>query len=218
MFSLHLTRESKSGTCLTWHRVWRRVACTVIGFLVVTGYALAAPTNHTGDMNVATGLTHVSGDNTNAADIVFNALSTLGSLYKRGGDHPDAGFDCSGLVRWVFRTAIGRELPRTSFQMSHQGASIDPTQLRPGDLVFYNTLRRAFSHVGIYIGEGRFIHAPSRGRKVEIVEMREPYWQKRFNGARRVLSNEDNAPPGVVPATSTTGDAADETTIPAITR
>jgi cell wall-associated NlpC family hydrolase len=121
------------------------------------------------------------------SDVVFKAVGMIGTRYQRGGQTPDAGFDCSGFVRYVFAHVLQRDLPRTSAEMSALGDQITREQLQPGDLVFYNTLKRAFSHVGIYIGEGRFVHAPSRGRHVEIVDMADRYWQRRFNGARRLV-------------------------------
>ena len=124
---------------------------------------------------------------TSAADLVLQALGLIGTRYKFGGNSPDDGFDCSGFVRHLFGTTLGRVLPRTSFEMSRLGDKIDRPSLAPGDLVFYNTRRSSFSHVGVYIGEGRFIHAPSKGRAVEIVDMSDRYWVQRFNGARRLL-------------------------------
>lgn len=123
---------------------------------------------------------------TTVADIVFKAVSMIGTRYQRGGQSPEAGFDCSGFVRYVFAQTLQRDLPRTSAEMGAIGESVARDGLQPGDLVFYNTLRRAFSHVGIYIGDGRFVHAPSRGRRVEIVDMSVRYWQRRYNGARRL--------------------------------
>jgi cell wall-associated NlpC family hydrolase len=121
-------------------------------------------------------------------ELVLRALSLLGVHYRFGGSSPDTGLDCSGLVRHVFREAVGMVLPRRAVEISRAGEVIDPSQLRPGDLVFYNTLRRTFSHVGIYIGDGRFVHAPSRGGGVRVEEMSDSYWRTRFNGARRVLA------------------------------
>lgn len=121
-----------------------------------------------------------------AQEIVLRALSFIGVRYKYGGTTPDTGFDCSGLIRYVFNQATGKSLPGNAREISQVGASIDRTELQPGDLVFFNTLRRPFSHVGIYLGDSRFVHAPSRGGKVEIVDMSDRYWQTRYNGARRL--------------------------------
>jgi cell wall-associated NlpC family hydrolase len=119
--------------------------------------------------------------------LVMQAMSLVGVKYKFGGNSPEGGFDCSGFVRHLFDTTLARALPRTSFEMSRLGSVVTAANLAPGDLVFYNTRKRAFSHVGIYIGEGRFIHSPSKGRAVEIVDMNDRYWQRRFNGAKRLL-------------------------------
>jgi cell wall-associated NlpC family hydrolase len=122
-----------------------------------------------------------------AGELVIHALSLIGVKYKWGGNDPQAGLDCSGLVSHVFSEVTGMVLPRDSRSMSKVGAAVDKAELQPGDLVFFNTLRKPFSHVGIYIGEDRFVHAPRRGREVEVSELRDGYWKKRFNGARRLL-------------------------------
>jgi len=119
-------------------------------------------------------------------ELVLNAMAFLGIHYKYGGATPETGFDCSGLVNYVFRQAAGLALPREAQEISRVGEKVTREELQPGDLVFFNTLRRPFSHVGIYLGEHRFIHAPSRGGKVEIVDMSGHYWQRRYNGARRI--------------------------------
>ncbi len=121
-----------------------------------------------------------------ARELVIHALALIGVNYKYGGGSPDNGFDCSGLVSHVFQEVIGLALPRNSRAMSRVGEKVDETELQPGDLVFFNTRRRPFSHVGIYIGDARFVHAPSRGRDVEVSNLRSRYWNKRYNGARRV--------------------------------
>ncbi len=121
-----------------------------------------------------------------AQEVVLRALSFIGVRYKWGGSTPDSGFDCSGLIRYVFSQVTGKSLSGNAKEISQVGESIDRTQLQPGDLVFFNTLRRPFSHVGIYLGDSRFVHAPSRGGKVEIVDMSERYWKNRYNGARRL--------------------------------
>lgn len=123
-------------------------------------------------------------------NLLIHAISLIGVKYKYGGSSADAGFDCSGFVRHVFAESAGIELPRNSYAMGKLGESVAKDDLRPGDLVFYNTLRRSFSHVGVYLGEGRFVHAPSRGKSVEIVDMSDQYWKQRFNGARRLISGD----------------------------
>ncbi len=122
-----------------------------------------------------------------AQDLVLNALSLLGARYRYGGDHRSTGFDCSGFVRRVYQETLGLALPHNAAQQSREGEKVAETALRPGDLVFFNTLRRAFSHVGIYIGNGEFIHAPRPGQRVQIESLSSPYWARRFDGARRLI-------------------------------
>ena len=114
------------------------------------------------------------------------ALVTVGTRYHYGGSSPDTGFDCSGLVTHVYERAWGVELPRSTQDQRHLGRPIKRTELRPGDLVFYNTRNRPFSHVGIYLGEGDFVHAPRRGQRVRVESVNNPYWRARFSGARRL--------------------------------
>lgn len=121
-----------------------------------------------------------------AQELAMQAMGMIGIRYTFGGRNPDTGFDCSGLVRYVFDRVTGRSLPHNSFEMARMGTSVDQGQLQPGDLVFFNTRGKRYSHVGIYVGEGRFIHAPSRGGRVHIVNMGDRYWVSRFNGARRL--------------------------------
>ncbi|HET9023187.1 MAG TPA: C40 family peptidase [Burkholderiaceae bacterium] len=121
------------------------------------------------------------------SDIVVQALSLLGTPYRFGGSSPDVGFDCSGLVRHVFASVLERDLPRRSEEISGVGHAVTRAELQPGDLVFFDTLRRAFSHVAIYIGEGRFVHAPARNGRVRIEALDDRYWATRFNGARRLM-------------------------------
>ncbi len=120
-----------------------------------------------------------------ASDLVVNAMGYLGVPYRRGGTGIQ-GFDCSGFVRAMYENTLGLVLPHNAKAQAAATEKIDKTELQPGDLVFFNTLRRAFSHVGIYIGEGKFIHSPRAGGEVRIEDMRDSYWVKRFNGARRV--------------------------------
>jgi cell wall-associated NlpC family hydrolase len=121
-----------------------------------------------------------------AQELAMQAIGMIGIRYTFGGRNPDTGFDCSGLVRYVFDRVTGRSLPHNSFEMARMGTSVSQDELQPGDLVFFNTRGQRFSHVGIYVGEGRFIHAPSRGGRVHIVNMGDRYWVSRFNGARRL--------------------------------
>lgn len=121
-----------------------------------------------------------------SAEIVMTAMTLIGTDYRFGGNTVDTGFDCSGLVRYVFKEAWGKILPRTAAGMSRLGQAVTQDELKPGDLVFYNTRRRRNSHVGIYLGDNKFIHAPSTGKKVRIEDMSLAYWKARFNGARRL--------------------------------
>lgn len=125
---------------------------------------------------------------TRASDLVVNALSFLGVKYRYGGDSARSGFDCSGFVRYIYQETLGLVLPHNAAEQAREGEKISESQLRPGDLVFFNTLRRAFSHVGIYIGNGQFIHSPRPGQAVRIEDLDAPYWAKRFDGARRILT------------------------------
>ena len=121
-----------------------------------------------------------------AQDAIDQAIELLGIRYRLGGSSPETGFDCSGFVSHVFREGLGLILPRSSREMSKSGDIVKRDELRPGDLVFFNTMRNAFSHVGIYIGDNQFVHAPRSGGRVRIEDLRDGYWMKRFNGARRV--------------------------------
>ncbi|QXL84009.1 C40 family peptidase [Comamonas sp. NLF-1-9] len=119
-------------------------------------------------------------------DLVATAMGFLGAPYRRGGNSAETGFDCSGFVRSIYEQARGLVLPRKAVDQAASTEKIARQDLRPGDLVFFNTMRRAFSHVGIYVGDGKFIHSPRSGARVRVESMHQSYWQKRFNGARRV--------------------------------
>ncbi|PKO25238.1 MAG: glycoside hydrolase [Betaproteobacteria bacterium HGW-Betaproteobacteria-8] len=124
---------------------------------------------------------------TKVQDVILNALSLTGIKYRYGGTSPDTGFDCSGFVRYVFSEAANMALPHNARAISQIGRIISPDQLQPGDLVFYNTMKSSFSHVGIYLGNNRFIHAPSTGGSIHVAQMNDSYWSKRFDGARRIM-------------------------------
>ena len=129
-----------------------------------------------------------------ATDLITRSLQLIGVPYRRGGDSQEYGFDCSGLVRHVYEETFGKLLPRRADEQARSTEKITREELKPGDLVFFNTMRRTFSHVGIYLGEGKFIHAPRKGKEVEIADMRAAYWQKRFTGARRVPTETTGQP------------------------
>ena len=121
-----------------------------------------------------------------ASELVIQAMGLLGVPYKKGGTSEEKGFDCSGFVRYMYEKSVGLVLPRRAEEQAKVTEEISRSDLKPGDLVFFNTLKRTFSHVGIYVGDGKFIHAPRPGKAVRVDDMREAYWQQRFNGARRV--------------------------------
>ncbi|MCL2831055.1 MAG: C40 family peptidase [Betaproteobacteria bacterium] len=117
-------------------------------------------------------------------EVVLYALGLLETGYRFGGKNPEAGFDCSGMVAYVYSNAIGLLVGGSAADIARRGKSVGRDGLRPGDLVFFNTLNRSFSHVGIYIGEDRFIHAPSTNGSVRIDEMGSDYYASRFEAAR----------------------------------
>ena len=128
-----------------------------------------------------------------ASNLVSNAMGFLGVPYKRGGSSVETGFDCSGFVRAMYEQTVGLLLPRRADQQAAATQVIDKKELQPGDLVFFNTMRRNFSHVGIYVGDGKFIHSPRSGTQIRIEDMSVSYWARRFTGARRVTEAETMA-------------------------
>ena len=129
--------------------------------------------------------------NTTRSDYTYKQLTSyaqtlIGTPYKYGGKSPRTGFDCSGYVGHVFNKIAGVSLPHNSQQISRHGKPVKASQLREGDLVFYDTNNQSFSHVGIYLGNERFIHAPSSGGSVRVEDMKMDYWKKHYNGARRI--------------------------------
>jgi cell wall-associated NlpC family hydrolase len=137
-----------------------------------------------------------------AADMVITAMNFIGVPYRRGGNTADSGFDCSGFTRQVFESSLGMILPRRADEQAKAPGlvPIEREGLQPGDLVFFNTLKRTFSHVGIYIGDGKFIHSPRPGGEVRVEDMRFLYWAKRFTGARRAESAPETAAEVTLPA------------------
>ena len=158
-------------------------------FLIDKGLVTAA------SAPVATENGFVSQVRDKAADMVVTAMNFLGVRYKRGGTDADSGFDCSGFTRQVFETSLGLVLPRRADEQAKAAGlvKVKKDELQPGDLVFFNTLRRTFSHVGIYIGDGKFVHSPRPGGEVRVEDMRIVYWAKRFTGARRAEPVMDQA-------------------------
>ncbi|WP_119354132.1 C40 family peptidase [Azohydromonas sediminis] len=172
--------------------------------LVLAGCASAprptAPVPPAGDTAAAAAAAHPG-----LPEVVLTAMSFLDRPYVRAGNG-ETGFDCSGFTRHVFDIAAGVQLPRRAHEQAHASGLVGVPRdaLRPGDLVFFNTLQRPFSHVGVYIGEHRFIHAPRVGAQVRIEDMRVDYWARRFDGARRaVLGSAERlvrAEPALAPA------------------
>ena len=120
------------------------------------------------------------------SEALLQALLALGLDYRHGGNSPVTGFDCSGLVAHVYLEAWNIRLPRNARAQSETGTPVSLAELQAGDLVFYDTLQRPFSHVGIYLGDGRFVHAPKSGARVRIENVKSSYWSTRYNGARRI--------------------------------
>ncbi|MEJ2767430.1 C40 family peptidase [Mycetohabitans sp. B46] len=147
-----------------------------------------AQDSHQGASQTFSSNTHsfLSGMATKAGDVVVGALNMIGVRYRWGGDSPSSGLDCSGFVRYVFQDTLGLTLPRRAEEMSRVGEKVKMSELKPGDLVFFNTMRRTFSHVGIYIGDNKFVHSPSTGSTIRVDELDGGYWEKRFTGARRL--------------------------------
>jgi len=122
------------------------------------------------------------------AGISIAAMGLVGVPYRFGGNTPAGGFDCSGLIVYVYNNAAGIKLPRTVQEMSRAGQTIRNDAPAPGDLVFFNTTGERYSHAGIYVGHGRFVHAPSKGGTVRLDQMTSPYWAARYTEARRIAN------------------------------
>ena len=157
--------------------------------LLLALHALPAAADETPAVEADTYLTLPATGDEAALNIIDRALELLGVRYKRGGNTPETGFDCSGFVDHVFREATGLVLPRSSREIGKVGMPVDKEELKPGDLVLFRTVRNAVSHIGIYVGDYLFIHAPRQGEKVRLADLRERYWVKRYSGARRVEGN-----------------------------
>lgn len=156
-----------------------------IAMLVLLLSACATPGRQ--ETSATTGLTGTAPATPGAGqEFALRALGFVGVPYRWGGTSPDSGFDCSGLIRYVYEQMTGRPLPYNAYGLARIADTIDTAELQPGDLVFFNTLREPYSHVGIYVGNSRFLHAPSRGSKVQISDMNNRYWNERYNGARRL--------------------------------
>ena len=155
-----------------------------IFFLVFSGLGIAATEEQEKPSEL---LSFFERYTSSAQDLILKGFELVGVNYRRGGTNPDNGLDCSGFVQIVFSEAAGLLLPRTASEQSKVGEKVDKTELKAGDLVFFNTMRHAFSHVGIYLGDYRFLHAPRTGGEIRVDDMRQSYWKKNYNGARRVV-------------------------------
>ena len=153
------------------------------------------PAQTTGDTSASEASTSAAAEESTESPskmkrVIGQALDLIGIRYRYGSDHPSrGGLDCSGLVKYVFQRSLNVGLPHNAYAMSKLGQTVNRTDLKPGDLVFFNTLSRSFSHVGIYVGDGKFIHAPSTGKTVQVVNLNDKYWQKHYQGARRIVDD-----------------------------
>src|SRR5450830_4805 len=165
----------------TSNRFHALAACCIAVLLTACGSApMRAPDSSTAP--VAEPRSEAASEQGN--EVAIYALDMIGTGYRFGGKNPEAGLDCSGMVSYIFNRAAGLRLTGSAAEMARKGRKIDKSNLRPGDLVFFNTLNRPFSHVGIYIGDGRFVHAPSGNGKVHISRLDNPYFAPRFEMAR----------------------------------
>jgi cell wall-associated NlpC family hydrolase len=177
--------------------------------LLVAGLAIASPAVLAQDKGALPAMSFGDAAATRVKSAAVNALESaqglasaaldlIGIRYKWGGNTPETGLDCSGLVRYVFQQVTGVTLPRTAKDISRLGTDVAIADLQPGDLVFFNTRRFAFSHVGIYLGNNQFVHAPRRGREVEVATLDSGFWQRRFDGARRMAGTLPSFLPALV--------------------
>jgi hypothetical protein len=141
-------------------------------------------------------------------DMLLQAISLLGVAYRFGGSSPNTGLDCSGFIQYVFKKSLKVNLPRTAAEMSRVGRPVDKSELMPGDLVFFNTRGFNASHVGIYLGNGKFIHAPRTGKTIEVTTLNQAYWTARYNGARRVARGSGSTSSSTSTSTSTSSDSS----------
>jgi cell wall-associated NlpC family hydrolase len=202
-------------------------AALVLWVVFLTPAACLARENHPPTQSTEAAPTAAARVLQSAQDVASFALGLIGVNYRFGGETPAVGLDCSGLIRYVFQEVTGVTLPRTARELSGLGKKVAVTDLQPGDLVFFNTRRFAFSHVGIYLGDNQFIHAPRSGSEVSVVTF-STYWQKHFNGARRLVGVLPALVPTLVPnvitpaaagdlAQTEPGTAADNATAPTTT-
>lgn len=176
----------------------RLLALLLASFMV---FAYAAPDKSQGEVRPVSEVTD-DGTPTKAlatgeeavGDLLLQAMSLIGVAYRWGGSNPTAGLDCSGFIQYVFKKSLKVNLPRTAAEMGRSGRAVDKSELAPGDLVFFNTLGPRNSHVGMYMGSGKFIHSPRTGKSVEVSNLNQSYWVAHYNGARRVTRNSSSLP------------------------
>jgi cell wall-associated NlpC family hydrolase len=157
----------------------RRQVISLLGSMALTGC---------GTTTIRQAIEITDGGDAKRNELVLFTLSQVGLPYRWGGNAPNEGFDCSGLVVYAFQQSLQVAVPRTTYAQARIGRDIPNRELRSGDLVFFNTMRQRFSHVGIYVGDGRFVHAPAANERVRLDRLNATYWQGRFDGARRLIA------------------------------
>ena len=170
----------------------RLFLCAILAFVSVSCAAVEPAPDVISEAPVENSMAADETWSEHAREVLMSALSLTGVKYKFGGNSPETGFDCSGFVRYVFNQAASLTLPHSALAISQLGKSIPKSELAPGDLVFFKTVKNAISHVGIYMGNNRFIHSPSAGGNVRVESMQEGYWAKRYSGAQRLEKSDEN--------------------------
>ncbi|MFC4161665.1 C40 family peptidase [Chitinimonas lacunae] len=162
----------------------KRALCLIVCATLLAGCGSTPPKRKAGPTNLSLARIEATGS---GREVVMYALGLLDVGYRFGGKNPEAGLDCSGMVSFIFRNAIGLRLQGSAADMARLGRPVEPDRLKAGDLVFFNTLGRAFSHVGIYIGDDKFIHAPTSNGRIRVDSLKQTYYAKRFEAARTFL-------------------------------
>lgn len=168
------------------YRLSARLFC-LIGCLIFLGGCVGTQKNTVGQDNSSFLRHSVVIDPQQRQEVIMTALGLLDTPYRYGGTHPSLGFDCSGLVGYVFGSATAHTLPRSTADIARISRPVHKTQLKAGDLVFFNTLNRSNSHMGIYLGDGNFINAPSSGGRVRIDSLNNPWFASRLDSARTLF-------------------------------
>ena len=178
---------SKTGLRLSADRVSKaskKVLVQALAAITITGSLVPFSTAVRADEADKPGL--LQRYTINIQDLIIKGLEFVGVPYRRGGNTVESGLDCSGFTRLVFLDSNGIDLPRTAAEQASLGTKVNAEELKPGDLVFFNTMRRAYSHVGIYLGNNQFVHAPKPGAEIRVENMQQSYWVSKYNGARRL--------------------------------